>query len=46
MRDEAGSFEKVSHGVRVLRDNLAVVAEREVPRMGIERLAVFDAEKS
>ena len=41
MRDEANSFENVSHGGRVLRDNSAMVAEREALRMGIERLAVL-----
>ena len=41
VRDEAGSFEKVSHGGRVLRYNSAMVAEREALRMGIERLAVL-----
>ena len=41
VRDEAGSFEKVSHGGQVLRDNSAMVAEREALRMGIERLAVL-----
>ena len=40
-RDEAGPFEKVSHGGRVLRDNSAMVAEREALRMGIECLAVL-----
>ena len=41
MRDEAGAFEKVSHGGRMLRDNSAMVAEREALQMGIERLAVL-----
>ena len=41
VRDEAGSFEKVSDGGQVLRDHSAMVAEREALRMGIERLAVF-----
>ena len=40
-RDEAGSFEKVSHGGRVLRDNSAMVAERGALWVGIERLAVL-----
>ena len=38
---EAGSFEKVSHGGRVLRHNSAMVAELEAVRMDIERLAVL-----
>ena len=38
VRDETGSFEKVSHGGRVLVDISAMVAEREALRMGIERL--------
>ena len=41
VRDEAGSFEKVSHGGRLLRDISAMVAEREALRMGIECLAVL-----
>ena len=41
VRDEAGSFERVSHGGRVLRDNAAMVAEREALRMGVERLAAL-----
>ena len=41
VRFKAGSFEKVSHGGRVLRDNSAMVAEREALRMGIDRLAVL-----
>ena len=40
VRDERGSFEKVSHGGRV-RGNSAMVAGREALRMGIERLAVL-----
>ena len=35
VRDEAGSFEKVSRSGRVLRDSSAMVAEREALRMGI-----------
>ena len=45
VRDEAGSFEKVSHGGRVLRDNSAMVADWEALRMGIERLAVLISTK-
>ena len=41
VRDETGSFEKVSHGGRVLRDISVMVAEREALRMGIERLAAL-----
>ena len=47
VRDKAGSFEKVSHGGRVLRDSSAMVAEREALRMGIERLVeLFPTEVS
>ena len=41
VHDKAGPFEKVSRGGRVLRDNSAIVAEREAQQMGIERLAVL-----
>ena len=33
------SYEKVSHGGRVLKGNSAMVAEREAMSMGVERLA-------
>ena len=37
LRDETGSFEKISYGGRVLRNTSAMTAEREALRMGIER---------
>ena len=40
LRDGYGSFEKVSHGGRVLRSASAMTAEREALRMGIEYLTV------
>ena len=40
-RDEYGSFEKVSHGGRVLRNASAMTAEREALRLGIEYLTVL-----
>ena len=41
LRDEYGSFEKVSCGGRVLRNASATTAEREALRMGIEHLTVL-----
>ena len=41
LRDEHGSFEKVSYGGRVLRNASAMTAEREALRMGIEHLTVL-----
>ena len=41
LRDEYGSFEKVSYGGRVLRNASAMTAEREALRMGIEHLTVL-----
>ena len=41
LRDEYGSFEKVSYGGRVLRNVSAMTAEREALRMGIEHLTVL-----
>ena len=41
VRDEYGSFEKVSYGGRVLRNASAMTAEREAVRMGIEHLTVL-----
>ena len=41
LRDEYGTFEKVSYGGRVLRNASAMVAEREALRMGIEHLTVL-----
>ena len=38
LRDEYGSFEKVSYGGRVLRNASAMTAEREALRIGIEHL--------
>ena len=38
LRDEYGSFEKVSYGGRVLRNVSAMTAEREALRLGIEHL--------
>ena len=47
LRDEYGSFEKVSYGGRVLRNASAMTAEREALRMGIEHLtALFPTEVS
>ena len=47
VRDKAGSFERVSHGGRVLRNSSAMMAEREALRMGIERLVgLFSTEVS
>ena len=40
LRDEYGSFEKVSSGGRVLRNASAMTAEREAFRRGIEHLTV------
>ena len=41
LRDEFGSFEKVSFGGRVLRNASAMIAEREALRLGIEHLTVL-----
>ena len=41
LRDEYGSFEKVSYGGRVLRNASAMTAEREALRKGIEHLTVL-----
>ena len=41
LRDEYGSFEKVSYGGRVLRNASAMTAEREALRLGIEYLTVL-----
>ena len=41
LRDETGSFEKIAHGGRVLRNISAMTAEREAMRMGTERLTVL-----
>ena len=41
LRDEYGTFEKVSYGGRVLRNASAMIAEREALRMGIEPLTVL-----
>ena len=41
LRDEYGSFEKVSYGGRVMRNASAMTAEREALRMGIEYLTVL-----
>ena len=41
LRDETGSFEKISYGGRVLRNTSAMTGERRAPRMGIERLTVL-----
>ena len=41
LRDEYGSFEKVSYGGRVLRNGSAMTAEREALRMGTEHLTVL-----
>ena len=47
LRDEYGSFEKVSYGGRVLRNASAMTAEREALRMGIEHLTgLFPTEVS
>ena len=41
LHDETGSFEKISHDGRVLRNTSAMTAEREALRVGIERLTVL-----
>ena len=41
LRDEYGTFKKVSYGGRVLRNASAMIAEREALRMGIEHLTVL-----
>ena len=41
LRDEYGSFERVSYGGRVLRNASAATAEREALRTGIEHLTVL-----
>ena len=41
LRDEYGSFEKVSYGGRVLKNASSMNAEHEALRMGIEQLTVF-----
>ena len=41
LRDEYGSFEKVSYGGRVLRNASAMTAEREALGLGIEHLTVY-----
>ena len=41
LRDEYGSFEKVSYGGRVPRNASAMTAERGALRMGIEHLTVL-----
>ena len=41
LRNEHGSFEKVSCGGLVLRNASAMIAEREALRMGIEHLTVL-----
>ena len=40
LRNEYGTFEKVSYGGRVLRNARAMIAGREALRMGIEHLTV------
>ena len=41
LRDEYGTFEKVSCGGRVLRNASAMIAEREALRLGIEHFSVL-----
>ena len=41
LRDEYGTFEKVSYGGRVLMNASAMIAKREALRMGTEHLTVF-----
>ena len=41
LRDEYGTFKKVSYGGRVLRNASATTAEREALRRGIEHLTVL-----
>ena len=41
LRNEYGTFEKVSHGGHVLRNASAMIAEREALRRGIEHLTVL-----
>ena len=46
LRDEYGTFEKVSYGGRVLRNASAMIAERETLRMGIEHMTVLFCDRS
>ena len=46
LREEYGSFEKVSHGGRVLRNASAVTADRDPLQMGIEHLTVSFSDRS
>ena len=46
LRDEYGTFEKISCGRRVLRNASAMIAEREGLRMGIAHLTVFISDRS
>ena len=41
LRDQCGSFEKVSYGGHELKNASAMIAEREALRMDIELLTVF-----
>ena len=41
LRDEYGTFEKVSYGGRVLMNVSAMIAEREALKLGIEHLTVL-----
>ena len=45
LRDETGSFEKISYDGRVLRNSSTMTAERETLRMDIERLTVLFSTK-
>ena len=46
LRDDFGSFEKVSYGGRVLRNASVMTTEHEALRMGIEHLTVFVSDRS
>ena len=46
LRDEYGTFEKVSCGGRLLRNASSMIAERDALRMGTEHLTVFISDRS
>ena len=46
LRDECGTFEKVSNGGCVLRNASAMIPEREALRMGVEHLTDFISDRS
>ena len=40
-RNRNGEFERISHGGKVLKDTIAMAAEREALRMGVEHLMIL-----